>query len=157
MVRVMERVYACPWAAMPCGRHLDRLLEGLKTKPIAREKREGWIVGASTARFRKWRKANGMDNTYAAEYARQEVPWLKLRDTWPALSQKEQDKRSRYIAVIYEFMSNPEVMAHFVSLKASGIKAMRKQARDNPELLHTLAVADLYCLATRHLPKESEE
>jgi hypothetical protein len=153
----MERIYECPWAAMPCAPYLDKLLEALKDKPVAREKRKGWIVGASLNRLQEWRNVHHQPRTTASEYARQQVPWLKIQDVWPELGVKERDKRSRYTAVLYEFICNYEMMAHLVSLTPKGIKAMRTMARDNPELMHTIAVADLYIIATRHLPKEEGE
>lgn len=144
---------ASPWAAYPCAPHIERLITGLNTNSLLRKVPSGWIVGRSGREFSAWRDSKGLPNTGAVKAFKERVPCLKISHLDKATTK---NNKSRYGAIVYEFMCNFDMMRHFTSLTPRGRYAMRKLAGDNAEIMHTLAVAQLYCTATRHLPKESE-
>lgn len=150
----MDVVYECPWSTWPCAPYLERLLEGINTKPITRKPHEGWIVRRSLKRLEAWKKEQGItENWKLVRYIHQQVPWLDEL----GITDKQKHKRSRYTAIAYEFICNFEMMEHLTSLKPGGRNALRKLALEGSDVLHFIAVADLYYVATRHLPKETGE
>lgn len=143
-----------PWDAYPCAPYVERLITGLNSNPVLREVPREWIVGRSFKCFKAFKARNGITcTTFVARELKKRLPLLEDRRG----TQKTVKKKSFYSAVVYEFMCNFEMMQHFTSLTTHGRAAMRKLSRDNEEIMHTLAVAQLYCTATRHLPKEGGE
>ena len=144
-----------PWAPYPCAPYIRRLIRGLNTHQLLRRvPKETWIVKRSFVKFKVWRKEQGISHgMYAGQSLKLHVPFLQKH---PLDRGTDTNDKSRYTAVVYEFMCNFEMMQHFTSLTNSGRAAMRKVSKGNEDIMHTLAVAQLYCTSTRHLPKESE-
>jgi len=140
-----------PWEGHPGEKHIERLILALNTAPAVRKAPAGWVPGHSKRKLLGWKASIGLRGSIDKPF----VLAVKMMDRdyeWAQGAHKKD--MSRYFAIVHEWMMNFDTMLYYTGLTVRQRCALRKLARDNDDICHTLAVAQLYCTATRCLGKE---
>lgn len=139
------------WRGHPCEKYVERLILALNTDFKLRKTPKGWIPRRSHKKYSAWMKDN---NIQPPEHKHFTNAVRVLHVQYRTSTGEKRNQFSRYFAIKDEWLCNFDQMQHFVGLTTPQRSAIRTLARDNLDILHTLAVAQLYCTATRCLGKE---